>query len=138
MRPHRARALQLGLTCLLIGMLSTSLIASQLPNGWQGNPMLLNGPGSQIGVTLRDVVPGTATTLGAVVAEVRPASPAAHADMRAGDIVTVFDGENVRRAKDLQRLIEETPPGKSVRVTIVREGRSQVLTVTPTSERGVG
>jgi S1-C subfamily serine protease len=106
-----------------------------LSNRWQGNPKLLTGPGSQIGVMLRDIVPGTTTTLGAVVAEVRPMSPAAQADMRVGDILTIFDGENVRRARDLQRLIAETPPGKDVRVTVVREGRSQVLTVTPSSQR---
>jgi serine protease Do len=75
------------------------------------------------------------TTLGAVIAEVRPASPAAEAGMLVGDIVTIFDGENVGRARDLQRLIAETPPGKRVRVTVVRDGRSQVLMVTPTSER---
>jgi len=59
---------------------------------------------------------------------------AAQSDMRVGDIVTIFDGENVRRAKDLQRLIAETPPGKAARITVVRDGRSQVLTVTPTSQ----
>ena len=69
------------------------------------------------------------------MAEVRPMSFAAQADIRVGDIVTIFDGENVRRARDLQRLIAETPPGKDVRVTVVRDGRSQVLTVTPTSQR---
>jgi serine protease Do len=62
-------------------------------------------------------------------------SPAAQADMRVGDIVTIFDGENVRRARDLHRLIAATPPGKDVRVTVVRAGRSKVLTVTPTSQR---
>lgn len=135
MRQDRAVGLELGLAVALLLTLSTPLTASQLSSGWQGNPMLLRGPGSGIGVVLRDVVPGTLTTLGAVVAEVRPMSPAAQAEMRVGDIVTIFDGENVRSAKDLQRLIAETPPGKTVRVTVVRDGRSQVLTVTPTSER---
>ena len=134
MRQRKAVGWQLGSVALLL-ILSTPLTASQLPNRWQGNPMLLTGPGSQIGVMLRDIVPGTTTTLGAVVAEVRPMSPAAQADMRVGYIVTIFDGENVRRARDLQRLIAETPPGKDVRVTVVRDGRPQVLTVTPTSQR---
>ena len=135
MRQHKAVGWQLGSAVALLLILSTALTASQLSNRWQGNPMLLTGPGSQIGVMLRDIVPGTTTTLGAVVAEVRPMSPAAQADMRVGDIVTIFDGENVRRARDLQRLIAETPPGKDVRVTVVRDGRSQVLAVTPTSQR---
>jgi S1-C subfamily serine protease len=74
-----------------------------------------SSPRSLTGVTLKKA-------LGAVVAEVRPMSPAAQADMRVGDIVTIFDGENVRRTRDLQRLIAETPPGKDVRVTVVRAG----------------
>ena len=127
--------LPLSVALLFVGILSLPLTAAQSPfNRWQGNPMLLRGPGSQIGVMLRDVQPQESTTApGVVVATVNPKSPAAQGDMRAGDIVTIFDGENVRRVRDLQRLISETPPGKSVRVTVVRDGRTLVLAVTPTS-----
>ena len=57
MRQHKAVGWQMGLAVALLLILSTPLTASQSPNRWQGNPMLLTGPGSQIGVMLRDIVP---------------------------------------------------------------------------------
>ena len=49
----------------------------------------LRGPGSQIGVTIRDAGEGVAIT------DVRAATPAERAGFKAGDVVTSFDGEDV-------------------------------------------
>ena len=84
--------------------------------------------GSLIGASLRDVddadvkrekLSGLA---GAVVEEVTSGGPAAKAGFKAGDIVVSFDGEAVRSARHLTRLIEETPTGREVPVTVVRAG----------------
>jgi serine protease Do len=84
--------------------------------------------GSLIGASLRDVddadvkrekLTGLA---GAVVEEVTSGGPAAKAGFKAGDIVVNFDGEAVRSARHLTRLIEETPAGREVPVTVVRAG----------------
>jgi serine protease Do len=49
--------------------------------------------------------------------------------------VTDFDGIRVSNARDLSRLIAETPPGRTVDVTVVRDGRVRTLKVTPTLGR---
>jgi serine protease Do len=67
-----------------------------------------------------------------MVTEVRAKSPAAMAGIRAGDRVTEFDGLSVRSSRDLSRLVAETPPGRAVDVSIVRNGRVRTLKVVPT------
>lgn len=91
------------------------------------------GSGPQIGVTVRDVTAEDAATTrtGAVVEAVRANTPAAAAGVRAGDIVVSFDGEAVRSARQLSRLIDETPVGREVPVTVVREGNRVELKVAP-------
>ncbi len=85
----------------------------------------LRGPGSQIGVTVRDGGEGVAIT------GVRAGTPAERAGFKAGDVVSSFDGEEVRSARHFQRLVEETPPGKAVSAIVRRDGSSQTLKVTP-------
>ena len=98
--------------------------------------------GSQIGVSLRDVDEadvereGLRELAGAVVEEVQRDSPAAEAGFRAGDVVITFDGERVRSAKHLSRLVDETPEGREVQTTIVRAGNQQTLTVAPAASAG--
>lgn len=98
--------------------------------------------GSQIGVSLRDVDEadvereGLRELAGAVVEEVQRDSPAAGAGFRAGDVVITFDGERVRSARHLSRLVDETPEGRKVQATIVRAGDQQTLTVAPEASSG--
>jgi serine protease Do len=94
------------------------------------------GGGPEIGVTVRDVTPADAEgaspqAAGAVIESVRAESPAARAGLRAGDVVVVFDGENVRSARQLARLIDETPAERSVPLTVVRAGNRVSLSVAP-------
>ena len=42
-----------------------------------------------------------------------------------GDVVTAFDGQRVVRGNQFSRLVEETPPGWTVRMTIVRDGKTR-------------
>jgi len=92
------------------------------------------GPESRIGVTIADLEPADATQRGARVSEVRDESAAARAGVQAGDVITEFDGERVRSARQLSRLVSETPAGRTVDVTLLREGNAMTLKVTP--ERG--
>jgi C-terminal processing protease CtpA/Prc len=97
--------------------------------------------GSSIGVSLRDVDDadvkreGLQSRAGAVVDEVDRDSPAATAGFRAGDIVTSFDGERIRSAMQLSRLIEETPDGRAVQATVIRSGKPVELSVSPQARR---
>jgi len=74
---------------------------------------------------------------GSPVVEVQPKGPAEIVGIRAGELVTEFDGIGVRNSRDLIRLIGETPPGRAVSVTITRDGRVQVFKVTPTLGRSL-
>ncbi|HYN10781.1 MAG TPA: PDZ domain-containing protein [Vicinamibacterales bacterium] len=95
--------------------------------------------GSGLGITVRDVDESDvkreklAALAGAVVEDVQTDGPAAKAGMKAGDVIVTFDGEKVRSARHLSRLIEETPEGREVEATVVRAGEKVALKTTPVS-----
>lgn len=101
------------------------------------------GSGSAIGAAVRDVEQADVTrgklpsSAGAVIEDVRPGSPAAKAGLQNGDVIVEFDAEKVRSARQLIRLVRETPDGRSVRVAIVRDGRRSEMEVTPVGD-GLG
>jgi serine protease Do len=101
---------------------------------------VLRGPGSHIGASIRDLdaadaerqkVPG-----GVVIEEVTDGSPAAAAGLRTADIVVEFDGERVRSAQQFSRLVQETPPGRTVQAVVIREGNRTSVPITPQAGRG--
>jgi serine protease Do len=97
---------------------------------------MLEGPGSHIGASARDLEPADAERAkaqgGAVLESVVPDGPAAKAGMQAGDVIIEFDGERVRSARHFGRLVRETRPDLSVKATVMRAGRRSELSVTPT------
>jgi serine protease Do len=98
----------------------------------QRHIQMLGGRDVQIGVSIRDLEGDEAQKMsGAVVSDVREDSPAAKAGVAAGDIVIEFDGERVRSARHLSRIVGETPAGRSVKMVVQREGRRVDLQVTP-------
>jgi membrane-associated protease RseP (regulator of RpoE activity) len=67
---------------------------------------ILDGRGVELGVSIQDLdAKQQATASGALVQEVREDSPGAKAGMKKGDIITDFDGEHVRSARHLSRLV---------------------------------
>ncbi len=67
---------------------------------------------------------------GALVADVWPAGPAAHAGLRQGDVVTTADGRPVVDAASLNYVFATKRPGDTVQLGVRREaGREQTLTV---------
>jgi membrane-associated protease RseP (regulator of RpoE activity) len=93
--------------------------------------------GPRIGVVVRDVETADVTkeklagVAGAVVTEVAENSAAAKAGVKTGDVVTAFDGERVRSARQLERLVSETPAGRTVKLALQRAGAPVTLDVTP-------
>jgi serine protease Do len=93
--------------------------------------------GSRVGMVVRDVETADvareklAGTAGAVVTEVIKESAAEKAGVKTGDVVTSFDGERVRSARQLERLVEETPAGRTVKVALQRAGAPVTLDITP-------
>jgi len=92
--------------------------------------------GSEIGVTIRDADAADVTreklpeAFGAVVEDVRRDSAAAKAGVRAGDVFVAFDGERIRSARQLSRLIDESPAGREVAATVIRNGQKVDLKLT--------
>ena len=99
---------------------------------------ILAGRGASIGVSIRDVMPAEAggqPPRGVLIDEVRPDSPADKGGMKRGDVVVEFDGERVRSARQFSRLVQESTPGRTVKATIVRDGKRSDVQVTPDDER---
>ncbi|WP_420811089.1 DegQ family serine endoprotease [Donghicola mangrovi] len=88
-----------------------------------------------LGVRIQDVTPDVAEAMGlesakgALVTDVPP-GPGLDAGIQAGDVITSFDGVNVEDTRGLVRQVGDTADGKSVRVVVVREGKSQTILVT--------
>jgi serine protease Do len=105
-------------------------------------PFAFFNEGSRIGAAVRDLEPAEADrqklTGGAVVEDVRPDSPAARAGLRRADVIVTFDGEQVRSVRQFTRLVQETPSGRSVKATIVRDGQRSDIQLTPTEDRRAG
>ncbi|MBX2997818.1 MAG: trypsin-like peptidase domain-containing protein [Caldilineaceae bacterium] len=71
-----------------------------------------------------------ANTLGVYVSEIA-GTPARQAGIRTGDIINAIDGLEVRSFEDLiGYLITATEPGQTVQLGILRNGRSQTVSLT--------
>jgi len=88
-----------------------------------------------LGVTIQPITPelaqsfGLSDEKGALVAEVVKESPAEKGGVKAGDIILDFDGKQIQEMNELPRLVAATPVGNKVRLTVLREGKQQKLTV---------
>lgn len=93
--------------------------------------MVLAGRGAEIGVQVVDRKDG-----GVAIEEVRPDSPAEKAGVKRSDVIVTFDGERVRSVRQFTRLVQETPPGRTVKATVLRDGQQRDLEITPREGRG--
>jgi serine protease Do len=93
---------------------------------------MLSG-GSRIGVSIRDVEESDSKTAqaGVIVEEVATESPGEKAGIRKGDAIVEFDGERVRSARQLTRVVQETPSGRTVSAVLLREGKKTPVSITP-------
>src|SRR5580704_1783988 len=64
---------------------------------------------------------------GVVVGRVAPDSPASKAGLKETDVITEVDGQRVEGATQFRRMIREIPAGRTVQLTVWRDGRAQTL-----------
>ena len=74
-------------------------------------------------------------TRGVVVGSVEPDSPAAKAGLKENDVILSYEGQNVEGTIQFRRLVRETPPGRSIPLSVSRDGSVQTMTI-EVGERG--
>jgi S1-C subfamily serine protease len=73
---------------------------------------------------------------GVEIVEVVPGSPASHAGLRPEDLVVAIDDEPVTGMDDVQRLMNASSIGRTVALTVHREGRTFQTSVIPAELTG--
>lgn len=87
-----------------------------------------------LGVRIQDVTDdvadamGLASATGALVTDV-PEGPAKEAGLLTGDVIMSFDGAEVADTRGLVRQVGNSPVGATVRMTVMREGKTQTIKV---------
>jgi serine protease Do len=61
---------------------------------------------------------------GALVSQILPDSPASRASFQIGDIILRYSGEPIEESSQLPRMISMTPVGKTVTMSILRNGQT--------------
>jgi serine protease Do len=93
-----------------------------------------------LGVQMQPLTPALANAdglpndQGVMVDAVTDGSPAAHADMRQGDVITAYDGKPIKDTRDLAMAVADTPSGKTSALTVWRDNHAHVVNVTIRSQ----
>ncbi len=88
-----------------------------------------------LGVLIQDVTAELAESFqmkkpgGALVSRVLPGSPAENAGIKAGDVITRFDGRTIGTSTDLPPMVGTTKAGQKVTAEIIREGKVRKVTL---------
>ena len=88
-----------------------------------------------IGVQIQPVTQDIADSLGlkkaqgALVAEPQDNSPAVKAGVKAGDVITAVNGEEVKDARDLARKIGSMAPNADVKLALISKGAEKTVTL---------
>lgn len=86
-----------------------------------------------LGVTIEEVSAERAKELklpaerGVYLKDISGESPAAKAGLKAGDVITEFNGQRIEGTSQFRRMVRETPAGRTVQLTVWRDGRAQQI-----------
>src|SRR6266404_9800468 len=89
-----------------------------------------------MGIGISDVTPENSKFFdlkkaeGAVVTQVEPNSPGAKAGLKTGDVITQLDGKAVNDAGELQVEVGQKRPGTTIKLEVIREGKTVHVPVT--------
>ena len=89
-----------------------------------------------MGIGISDVTPenskffDVSDASGAVVTSVESGSPAAKGGLKVGDVITELNGKKVTDAGELQVEVGQKTPGTTIKLEVVREGKSVSVPVT--------
>ncbi len=89
-----------------------------------------------MGIGISDVTPENSKFFdlkkseGALVTQVEPNSPGAKAGLKTGDVITQLDGKAVNDAGELQVEVGQKRPGTTIKLEVIREGKTVHVPVT--------
>jgi len=89
-----------------------------------------------IGVQIQPVTQEIADSMGlkqaegALVADPQKDGPAAKAGVESGDIITAVNGQSIKDARELARIIGDFAPGTAVKLDVLHKGKSQIVKLT--------
>jgi serine protease Do len=116
------------------------------PEPGDENAMVLLGDegASWLGVESQEISSEKAKELklpaerGVLLERIVPDSPAAKAGLKDSDVITEINGQRVEGAAQFRRMIHEIPAGRTVQLTVWRDGHAQSISVTlgKSEERG--
>jgi S1-C subfamily serine protease len=115
-----------------IGFAIPGDIASDLAQQIIDHGRVINSGRAALGITGLTVTNDQGQPIGVGVAALDPNGPAAKAGVRVGDLITRFEGEEIRTAQDLQTQIASRRPGDAVRLTGTRPPAAEPFTITVT------
>jgi len=88
-----------------------------------------------LGVSISEVTADKAKELklpearGVAIDQVGENTPAAKSGLQKGDIITEFNGQRVEGVLEFERFVRETPPGRTAKLSVWRNGKSQSISV---------
>ena len=100
------------------------------------NIVLGDDGSSWLGVETHEVTADKAKELklsaerGVVLGKIVPDSPAAKAGLKENDVVMEINGQRVEGAAQFRRMIHEIPAGRTIQLTVWRDGRTQTVSAT--------
>jgi len=89
-----------------------------------------------LGISMNDVTPDNAQFFnlkeasGAIVAQVTPDSPAGHAGLKQGDVITSLNGRAILNGSEIQIAVSQMSPGTKLQLGILRNGQSTTIPLT--------
>jgi len=89
-----------------------------------------------LGVTIQDITPelaksfGFKSSKGALVSSVAKGSPAENAGLLRGNVILRFNGKEIENTHILSQLAAATVPNTQVKIDILRNGKSETVTLT--------
>lgn len=105
------------------------------PPGFGGFARPAQPAAGWMGLAISEVTPEKAKDLklpqaeGVAIDQVGENSPAAKAGLEKGDVVTEYNGQRVEGTLEFERLVRETPPGRTAKLSVLRNGKNQSISV---------
>ena len=89
-----------------------------------------------LGVSVQDITPDLQKALklgdthGALVGDVDPKGPAAHAGLQQGDVIVEANGKSIENQRELRLMVSAMKPGSQINMRVRHEDQTRAVTLT--------